>query len=64
LATIPENSELIKAAVASAINQIFSKPPEEKPPTEEAKKESKKEGEKKGAGKKDTPATKGAGEKS
>jgi len=59
-ATIPANCELIKAAVASAINKIFSKPPEKKPAAEGAKQDATKEGEKKDADKKDSPAAKDA----
>jgi hypothetical protein len=41
------NSEVLKGAVASAINKIFSKPPEKKPASEGAKKDAKKDEDKK-----------------
>lgn len=56
LATIGANNPELRPAVASAINAIFSKPPEKKPAAEEAKKDTGK----KDADKKDDTATKDA----
>ncbi len=57
LVTIPAANPEVKAAVANAINGIFSKPPQKTPAAETAKKDTK-DGEKKDTDKKDDAATK------